>query len=81
MDIEVKLPELGEEGVDKAKVSFFSVEEGEEIKEGDEVVEMLTDKVAFNVEAPATGTIKKILVQEDQEVKVGDVLAVIETPD
>ena len=43
MEIEVKLPELGEEDVDRAKVSFFYVDEGEEVKEGDKVVALGQD--------------------------------------
>ncbi len=81
MDIEVKLPELGEESIDAARISFFYAEEGEEVKEGDDLVELLTDKATFNIQAPATGKVKKILAEENQEVKVGGLLAVIETPD
>ncbi len=81
MDIEVKLPELGEESEDKAKVSFFYVEEGQAIKKGESLVEMLTDKATFDVEAPAGGVLKKILAEENKEVGVGEVLAIIEAPD
>jgi len=73
---DVKLPELAKD-VNSATVSFWHVEPGEEIAEGGDLVEMLTDKATFNVPAPISGKIEKILVEEGQEVNVGDVIAVI----
>jgi len=74
---DVKLPELAE-GVDKAVISFWHKEIGEEISKGDDLVEMLTDKATFNVPAPATGKLTSISAEEGQEIKVGDVIAAIE---
>ncbi len=75
--VEVKLPELAE-GVDKAVVSFWHKDAGESVKEGDDLVEMLTDKATFNVPSPATGKLESTLVEEGEEVKVGDIIAKIE---
>ena len=74
---ELRLPELAE-GVNEAIVSFWHFKEGDAIKEGDEIVEMATDKAAFNVPSKASGVLKKISVKEGDKVKVGDLLAVIE---
>jgi len=74
---EVKLPTLAE-GVDMAVVSFWHKDAGEDIKKGDDLVEMLTDKATFNVPAPVAGKLNKILVEEGQEVNVGDLIAEIE---
>ena len=71
------LPELGE-GIEKATVSYWLVDEGAEIKEGEDIVEMVTDKATFNVPASSAGAIKKILLREGEVVKVGDVLAELE---
>ncbi len=78
-EVEVTLPPLGEDAPDEATVSFFYVDEGNEIKEGDDLCELVTDKASFNVPSPATGTLKKILVEEDDVVEVGGKLAIIET--
>lgn len=75
--VELKLPELAE-GVNEALVSFWHFKEGDSIKEGDEVVEMATDKAAFNVPTKAAGVLKEIKAKEGDTVKVGEVLAVIE---
>jgi len=77
--VEVKLPTLGEDAPDEATVSFFYVEEGGSIKEGDDLCEMVTDKATFNVPSPVTGVIQKICVSEDDVVEVGGLLAIVET--
>ena len=74
---EVKLPELAN-GVDKAVVSFWHFNAGEDISKGDDLVEMLTDKATFNVPAPFSGKLKEVLAEEGQEIKVGDTIAIIE---
>lgn len=76
--MEVKLPELGEDAGDAAKVSFWYYDEGEKVEEGEDLVEMVTDKATFNVPVPASGELKEIVVAEGDEAKVGDVLAIIE---
>ena len=51
---------------------------GDKVNEKDDLVEMTTDKAAFNVPSPCSGTLKQILVNEGDVVKVGSVLAMIE---
>ena len=77
-DVEVRLPDLGEDGPEEATVSFFMVGEGDEVKKDADLAELLTDKATFNVVSPANGKVKQILVEEEQRVKVGQVLAIIE---
>ncbi len=74
---ELKLPELAE-GVNEAVVSYWHFKEGDTVKEGDEIVEMATDKAAFNVPCKTAGTLKQVVAKEGDTVKVGAVLAVIE---
>lgn len=71
------LPDLGE-GIEKATVSYWLVDEGTQVNEGQDVVEMVTDKATFNVPSNHSGVIKKILFREGQVVYVGDGLAEIE---
>lgn len=75
--VEVKLPELGE-NVNEADVSYWLHQEGNEVKEGEDLVEMTTDKATFNVPVPASGILKEIFVEEGETVKVGQKLASIE---
>ena len=76
---EVELPELGEDAPDEAEVSFWYVQAGDTIKEGEDLVEMVTDKAAFTVPAPVSGTLAEVKAQEGDEVDVGGVLGIIES--
>lgn len=76
-DVEVKLPELGKDAGDSAKVSFWYVDPGEAVAEGANLVQMLTDKATFDVPSPLAGTVKELRADEDQQVSVGDVICII----
>jgi pyruvate/2-oxoglutarate dehydrogenase complex dihydrolipoamide acyltransferase (E2) component len=78
MAFEVKLPPLGDDAPDEAEVSFWYVNEGEELEEGQDMVEMVTDKAAFTVPAPVSGKIASILTGEGDKVKTGQVMAIVE---
>ena len=68
-----KLPDLGE-GIHEGEVLAVLVSVGDEVKEGDPILEVETDKAAVEIPSPYTGTVKEILVQQGDMVKVGDVL-------
>lgn len=72
--IEIKLPSLAE-GVDKATVTYCHKSAGDSVKEGEDLIELVTDKATFNMPSPATGVVKEVLVTEGDEVKVGQVVA------
>jgi len=76
----VVLPSLGdgEDALKSAKVVFWLVEVGQFVIEGGDLLEVETDKAAFVVPSPVAGTLRERLVQEDDDVSVGDPLAVIE---
>ncbi|MGH2951671.1 MAG: biotin/lipoyl-containing protein, partial [Solirubrobacterales bacterium] len=75
--VQVVMPEMGE-SVTEGTVLEWHVAEGEQVAEGDTVVEVSTDKVDAEVPAPAAGTITKLLVQADDTVQVGQVLAQVD---
>jgi len=68
-----KMPDLGE-GIHEAEVLAVLVSAGGEVKEGDPILEVETDKAAVEIPSPYTGTIEQILVKPGDAVKVGDVL-------
>ena len=71
------LPELGE-GIDKATVSYWFIQEGDKVSEKEDLVELTTDKTTFNLPSPATGILTQILIHEGDTVNIGDVLGMIE---
>src|SRR3954468_6744712 len=75
--IELQMPQMGE-SVTEGTILEWHVSEGEEVAEGDTVVEVSTDKIDAEVPAPASGVVTKILAQIDDTVEVGQVLAQID---
>ncbi len=71
------LPELGD-GITKATVACWHAKPGDEVKAGDELVEVVTDKATFSVEAPCAGILKAIAVAEGKEGMVGEALGTID---
>lgn len=78
MRYEVTLPDLGDEDNDQATVSNWLADEGEAVSEGDDLAEMTTDRAAFAVPSPKSGTLVEKLVDEGQAVSVGDVICTLE---
>ena len=79
MRFEVRLEDLGSDKVAEATVSFWYYDAGEEVKKGEDLVELVTDKATYNVAAPVAGVLSEILAGEGQVVKPGDLLGVMET--
>ena len=72
------LPAMGE-GIIEATINKWLVTEGSQVKEDDPLVEVATDKVDSEVPSPSSGTIVSIIAREGSTVKVGELLAIIET--
>jgi 2-oxoglutarate dehydrogenase E2 component (dihydrolipoamide succinyltransferase) len=72
------LPAMGE-SVDEATVTQWLKNEGDIIESDDAVVEIATDKVDSEVPSEISGKLLKKLVDENQVVRVGEPLAIIET--
>ncbi len=54
--------------------------EGQEVRQGEPLLEVETDKANVEIEAPATGVLARVLVPEGQEVPVGQVIGWILLP-
>jgi 2-oxoglutarate dehydrogenase E2 component (dihydrolipoamide succinyltransferase) len=78
MAVEIKVPELGESVVE-ATVARWLVKAGDTVKAGDAVVALETDKVDLEVPATTDGVLASIVVEEGQDVQIGDVLGTIDT--
>lgn len=76
MATEVVVPMLGFSN-EKGKIVKWLKSEKDSVKKGEPIFELETDKVVTEIEAPATGILKKILIPEGQEVPVLTVVAVI----
>jgi 2-oxoglutarate dehydrogenase E2 component (dihydrolipoamide succinyltransferase) len=76
--MEILVPELGESIVE-ATVAHWLKNEGDPVSFGEALVQLETDKVDLEVGAKGDGVLVKINHQEGEDVRVGEVLGVIET--
>jgi len=76
MAFEFKFPDIGE-GLTEGEIVRWLVKEGDEVKEGDPLVEVETDKALAEIPSPKTGVILRILAKEKEIVKVGQVIVII----
>ena len=74
---QIVVPTLGE-SVAEATVAQWLKKEGEAVKADEPIVELETDKVTLEVNAPSDGVIVKIAVGEGDNVEVGAILGELE---
>src|SRR5688572_13430685 len=77
MPANVVVPEVGESIVD-ARVAKWLKKEGDSVSVGEPLVELETDKIDLEVAAPQGGVLAKIAHGDGADVKVGEVLGVIQ---
>src|SRR5437016_1052002 len=77
MPTNIVVPQMGESIVD-ARVAKWLKNEGDAVTVGEPLVELETDKVDVEVSAPQAGVLSKIAHNKGDDVKIGEVLGVIE---
>lgn len=73
----VTLPHLGE-GIDSAEIAVWHKHIGDAVVKDEDLCEVVTDKVSFNVAAPCDGVLKELKFNELSVASIGDVIAIIE---
>ena len=73
---EILMPKLGFSEGDLQVVKWLK-QEGEQVTEGEPLVEVMGDKITNDIDAPMTGILHKVLVPEGETVPIGTVLAII----
>jgi 2-oxoglutarate dehydrogenase E2 component (dihydrolipoamide succinyltransferase) len=73
----IVVPEVGESIVD-ARVARWLRKQGDTVAAGDPLVELETDKIDVEVAAPQAGVLSRIDRNDGDDVKVGEVLGVID---
>ena len=74
----IEVPPLGEQKQTETQLNAWFVTVGQDVKAGDDIAELVTDKAAFNLPASEAGKIVKLLVKEGATIKPGDRLAEID---
>ncbi len=66
--------------IEEGTLGAWMVAEGDIVKKGQALVELITDKAVFEIEAPSSGCLRKITVPEKSVVPVGTIVGLIGRP-
>jgi pyruvate/2-oxoglutarate dehydrogenase complex dihydrolipoamide acyltransferase (E2) component len=81
MSRDVIIPRLGSsDESDEVRVLRWLKEQGDEVHKGEAILEVETDKVNVEVEAPEDGVLRENYAQEGEFIKFGAVVASIDKP-
>ena len=81
MSRDVIIPRLGSsDESDEVRVLRWLKKLGDQVHKGQAIVEVETDKVNVEIEAPEDGLLSRIYAQEGEYVKFGAVVAAIDKP-
>lgn len=78
MKVDVVMPQMGE-SITEGTVAKWLKKPGEKVERDETILEITTEKIDSEIPAPRSGVLGEIVVQEGETVKVGAVLARIET--
>ena len=73
---EVRLPQLGQT-MEEGTIVNCLVKVGDEVKKGDAIFEIETDKATLEMESPAEGFVKHILAEQGETLPVGAAMMVL----
>src|SRR3954466_6360272 len=74
---EFRLPDIGE-GVVEGEVVKWHVKPGDNVREDQPMVEVMTDKATVEIPSPKAGVVKEIRAAEGSTCAVGAVMVVID---
>jgi 2-oxoisovalerate dehydrogenase E2 component (dihydrolipoyl transacylase) len=75
---EFKLPDIGE-GIAEAEIVTWHVKVGDQVKEDQQLADMMTDKATVEMESPVAGKVVSLAGEVGDQIPIGSVLVVFET--
>ncbi len=78
MQIEIKVPQLSE-SVTEATLLTWHKKTGEAVQEGENLIDVETDKVVLELPAPKSGVLVKIIKQGGEKVGSNELIALLDT--
>ena len=76
----VEMPKMGDT-MEEGKILRWIKHEGDTVEKGEPLAEIETDKVNIEIEAFASGTLRKVLISEGESAPIGATIAYIGAPD
>lgn len=80
MEKPIIIPELGDD-IREIKIIEWLVKEGDFIRKGETIAILETDKVAFEIESPESGIVKRLEYSKGDKVNVSKPIAYIDYTD
>ena len=77
---EFRLPDIGE-GIAEAEIVAWHVAVGDEVKEDQQLADMMTDKATVELESPVSGRVVQLAGEVGDQIPIGSTLVVLETAD
>ena len=75
--IDIKIPEIGE-NIKSGTISGILIKIGDNVRKGQDIVELETDKATVPIPSSADGIVKEILIKPGQKVDIGAVIVRLE---
>jgi pyruvate/2-oxoglutarate dehydrogenase complex dihydrolipoamide acyltransferase (E2) component len=75
-NVDLRLPDLGLSD-QELRAGMWLVQRGERVVKDDRLLEIVAEDVTVDLPAPATGLLAHVCVESDDELVVGQLLAVI----
>ena len=79
MAVKVIMPQAGQD-LDTGTVKHWLKAVGDPVSKGESIVQIETEKIAVDVEAPATGVLLRIVVPDETETPIFSTIAIIGQP-
>ena len=79
MAVKVIMPQAGQD-LETGIVRHWHKAEGDQVAKGEPIVQIETEKVNLDVEAPAAGVLLRILVPDETETAIFSTIAIIGQP-
>jgi pyruvate/2-oxoglutarate dehydrogenase complex dihydrolipoamide acyltransferase (E2) component len=79
MAVKVIMPQAGQD-LETGVVKQWHKAEGDAVAKGEPIVQVETEKVNLDVEAPASGVLLRIVVPEDTETAIFSTIGIIGEP-
>src|ERR671918_748454 len=73
MAVELKIPAVGE-SISEVEIGEWLKSEGDRAEKDDDLVVIETEKVTFELSAPVSGTLTKVIKQKGDAASVGEVI-------
>jgi len=80
MATQVIMPKLSPT-MEEGQLSRWLKKEGDKVSMGEPLVEINTDKLTLEMQAPGNGVLHKIFIKEGESAPLGQMIAIIGEPD